>query len=216
MTTRATGSSSTSRWPDERHRRQGHRRLDFLVDAVQQIPSDSWDLPSNLDGWSIRDLVVHTTGSAAKLVTLRGWRNLPAVRAGDRRSAHSSRRTAEGRSRGRGPRCAAAGTEFPIVGLTIHGWDVYRSQRRRSSFPTTCSRFAVSSPSRARDSCADRWIRAGPAGARGRHADCPAHGLFPAFACVTDSATDTQCTTLASHVSYHFSLSSRKHIPSQS
>ena len=44
--------------------------MDFLVDAVQQIPSESWDLPSNLEGWSIRDLVAHTTGSAAKIVTL--------------------------------------------------------------------------------------------------------------------------------------------------
>ena len=46
--------------------------MDFLVDAVQQIPSESWDQPSNLDGWSIRDLVVHVTGSAAKLVALAG------------------------------------------------------------------------------------------------------------------------------------------------
>ena len=46
--------------------------MDFLIDAVQQIPSASWDQPSNLEGWSIRDLVVHTTGSAAKLVALAG------------------------------------------------------------------------------------------------------------------------------------------------
>ena len=42
----------------------------FLVDAVEQIPSESWDQPSNLEGWSIRDLVVHTIGSEAKIVTL--------------------------------------------------------------------------------------------------------------------------------------------------
>jgi hypothetical protein len=46
--------------------------MDFLIDAVQQIPSERWDQPSNLDGWSIRDLVVHTTGSTAKLVALAG------------------------------------------------------------------------------------------------------------------------------------------------
>ena len=44
--------------------------MGFLVDAVEQIRWESWDQPSNLDGWSIRDLVVHTTVSAAKIVTL--------------------------------------------------------------------------------------------------------------------------------------------------
>ena len=44
----------------------------MLIDAVEQIPPDSWDQPSNLEGWSLRDLVGHATDSAAKIVTLVG------------------------------------------------------------------------------------------------------------------------------------------------
>src|ERR1700738_1516584 len=44
--------------------------VDLFIEAVDEIPSESWDLPSNLEGWSIRDLVAHTTGSVAKIVTL--------------------------------------------------------------------------------------------------------------------------------------------------
>ena len=42
----------------------------LLIDAVEEIPSDGWDLPSNLEGWSVADLVSHVTGSAAKIVAL--------------------------------------------------------------------------------------------------------------------------------------------------
>ena len=44
--------------------------MGLLVDAVDQIPSEAWDQPSNLEGWSIRDLVAHTAGTAARIVTL--------------------------------------------------------------------------------------------------------------------------------------------------
>jgi uncharacterized protein (TIGR03086 family) len=44
--------------------------IDLLIDAVDQTPPESWDQPSNLEGWSLRDLVGHATGSAAKAVTL--------------------------------------------------------------------------------------------------------------------------------------------------
>ena len=44
--------------------------IDLLVGAVAQIPPESWDHASNLEGWSLRDLVGHATGSAAKIVTL--------------------------------------------------------------------------------------------------------------------------------------------------
>jgi uncharacterized protein (TIGR03086 family) len=44
--------------------------IDLLIDAVEQIPPENWDQPSNLEGWSLRDLVGHATGSAAKIVTL--------------------------------------------------------------------------------------------------------------------------------------------------
>ncbi|MBO0863943.1 MAG: maleylpyruvate isomerase N-terminal domain-containing protein, partial [Mycobacterium sp.] len=44
--------------------------MGLLTEAVEQIPSERWDQPSNLEGWSVRDLVGHVTGSAAKIVTL--------------------------------------------------------------------------------------------------------------------------------------------------
>jgi hypothetical protein len=44
--------------------------VDFFTEAVEQIPSASLDLPSNLEGWTIRDLVAHSTGNTAKTVTL--------------------------------------------------------------------------------------------------------------------------------------------------
>ena len=103
--------------------------MDFLVDAVQQIPSDSWDQPSNLDGWSIRDLVVHTTGSAAKLVALaEGETSQPtddlrqlAVRLNDALvKADPDPDTS---------------LSFPIVGLTIHAWDIYQSQHQPVEVP---------------------------------------------------------------------------------
>ena len=103
--------------------------MDFLVDAVQQIPSESWDQPSNLDGWSIRDLVVHTTGSAAKLVALaEGETSQPtddlrqlAVRLKDALvKADPDPDTS---------------LSFPIVGLTIHAWDIYQSQHQPVEVP---------------------------------------------------------------------------------
>jgi hypothetical protein len=103
--------------------------MDFLLDAVQQIPSESWDQPSNLDGWSIRDLVVHTTGSAAKLVALaEGETTEPtddlqqlAVRLKDALvKADPDPDTS---------------LSFPIVGLTIHGWDVYQSLHQPIEVP---------------------------------------------------------------------------------
>ena len=31
--------------------------MNLLIEAVEQIPAESWDQPSNLDGWSLRELV---------------------------------------------------------------------------------------------------------------------------------------------------------------
>ena len=122
--------------------------MGFLVDAVEQIPSESWDQPSNLDGWSIRDLVVHTTGSAAKLVTL--------AAGGEAGQGPSEPDDPVAQLRDLAVRLkeALAGADlnamrsspqdevplhqalrFPIFGLTIHGWDVYRSQHRPVELP---------------------------------------------------------------------------------
>ena len=96
--------------------------MDFLIDAVQQIPSASWDQPSNLEGWSIRDLVVHTTGSAAKLVALAGGQTSEAT--DDLQQLAARLKDALAR------KDPDTSLSFPIVGLTIHGWDVYQSQHQ--------------------------------------------------------------------------------------
>jgi uncharacterized protein (TIGR03083 family) len=101
--------------------------MDFLVDAVGQIPSESWDQPSNLDGWSIRDLVVHTTGSAAKLVALAGGQTSEAT--DDLQQLAVRLRDALAK------KDPDTSLSFPIVGLTIHGWDVYRSQHQPVEVP---------------------------------------------------------------------------------
>ena len=101
--------------------------MDFLVDAVQQIPSESWDQPSNLDGWSIRDLVVHTTGSAAKLVALAGGETSEATDDLQQLAARLKDALAK--------KDPDTSLSFPIVGLTIHGWDVYQSQHQPVEVP---------------------------------------------------------------------------------
>jgi uncharacterized protein (TIGR03083 family) len=101
--------------------------MDFLIAAVQQIPSESWDQPSNLDGWSIRDLVVHTTGSAAKLVALAGGPTSEATDDLQQLAARLKDALAT-----KDPDTALS---FPIVGLTIHGWDVYQSQHQPVEVP---------------------------------------------------------------------------------
>jgi len=100
--------------------------MDFLIAAVQQIPSESWDQPSNLDGWSIRDLVVHTTGSAAKLVALAG---------GQTSEADDLQQLAARLKDALAKKDPDTALSFPIVGLTIHGWDVYESQHQPVEVP---------------------------------------------------------------------------------
>jgi Mycothiol maleylpyruvate isomerase N-terminal domain len=100
--------------------------MDFLVDAVQQIPSESWDQPSNLDGWSIRDLVVHTTGSALKLVALAG---------GETSATDDLQQVAARLKDDLAKKDPDTTLSFPIVGLTIHGWDIYESQHRPVEVP---------------------------------------------------------------------------------
>jgi uncharacterized protein (TIGR03086 family) len=116
--------------------------MGFLVDAVEQIPSESWDQPSNLDGWSIRDLVVHTTGSAAKIVTLAEGASPELTQPDDPvaqlrglavRLKEALARADLSAMRGDVPLRQAL--RFPVFGLTIHGWDVYRSQHRPVEVP---------------------------------------------------------------------------------
>jgi len=122
--------------------------VDFLVAAVEQIPAESWYQPSNLEGWTIRDLVDHSTGSAAKIVTLveGGDASQPPSQPDDRgaglrelaarlRDALAAADLDAMRPSPQGEVPLRQALRFPIFGLTIHGWDVYRSQRRPVDLP---------------------------------------------------------------------------------
>ena len=127
--------------------------IDLLIDAVEQIPPESWDQPSNLEGWSLRDLVGHTTGSAAKIVTLvedgEVWSlpsqpadwvcEDPAARL--RELAARLRDTLPGADLG-AMRASPEGEvplyralTYPVTDLALHSWDVHRSQGRVVELP---------------------------------------------------------------------------------
>ncbi|SPM31884.1 TIGR03086 family metal-binding protein [Mycobacterium terramassiliense] len=127
--------------------------LDLLIDAVDQIPPDSWGQPSNLEGWSVRDLVGHATGSAAKIVTLvedgelwdrpsqpADWvcedpaarlRELAARLQGALPGAdmHAMRPSPQGEV----PLHRAL--TYPASDLAMHSWDVHASQGRLIELP---------------------------------------------------------------------------------
>lgn len=126
--------------------------MDLLIEAVEQTPPESWDRPSNLDDWTVRDLVGHATGSAAKIVTLvedgKVWgRSEPA----DWMCDDPAARLRELGDRLRdalpgadldGPRTSPQGEvplhralTYPISDLALHSWDVHRSQGRLVELP---------------------------------------------------------------------------------
>jgi uncharacterized protein (TIGR03086 family) len=117
--------------------------MSLLVEAVEEIPSEAWDLPSNLEGWSIGDLVAHTTGSAAKIVALVEGGE---VAQGPSRPEDWKCDDPAGRLRELAARLNDAiaradldalhqALTVPVVGLSIHTWDVYRSQDRPLELP---------------------------------------------------------------------------------
>lgn len=142
--------------------------MGLFIEAVNQIPSAAWDQPSNLEGWSIRDLVAHTTGSAAKIATLvEGGK----VREGPSEPDDWTSDDPAAQLRNPGVRLQHALTgadldatrpspdgevplrqmlAFPICGLAIHIWDVYWSQDRVFELPAGllgfCRQVAESVP----------------------------------------------------------------------
>ena len=127
--------------------------MGLLIAAVEQIPPESWDQPSNLEGWNMRDLVGHVSGSAAKIVTLveggEVWKG-PSHPA-DWNSADPAARLHELAARlqnalpgadldamrvspeGEVPLRRAL--TYPVSDLALHSWDVYRSQDRLVELP---------------------------------------------------------------------------------
>jgi len=125
----------------------------LFIDAVHQIPPESWDRPSNLEGWSLRDLVGHATGSAAKIVTLvengEVWDrpSEPADWVCDDQVARL--RELAGRLQDALPvadleamRASPEGEvplrralTYPVSDLALHSWDVHHSQGRSIELP---------------------------------------------------------------------------------
>ena len=142
--------------------------MGLLIEAVEQIPPESWDQPSNLEGWSMRDLVGHVTGSAAKIVTLveggEVWRapsqpadwkcEDPAARlrelAARLQDALPGADLNAMRPSPEGEVPLHRALTYPVSDLALHSWDVYRSQGRLVELPEDllafCRKLVESAP----------------------------------------------------------------------
>lgn len=132
----------------------------LLIDAVDQTRAASWDQPSNLAGWSLRDLVGHATGSAAKIVALVQDAEIGASpsQPADWVSADPAARLRELADRLRdalpgadldATRVSPEGEvplrralAFPVADLALHSWDVHRSQGRLVELPEDLLTFS--------------------------------------------------------------------------
>ena len=127
--------------------------IGLLLDAVGQVPSEGWDQPSNLEGWSVRELVGHAVGSAAKIVALvedqSVWRGPsqpsdwmcedPAARLRELAARlHDALPAADldaMRVSPEGEVPLRRALTYPVADLALHSWDVQRSQGRLVELP---------------------------------------------------------------------------------
>ncbi|WP_067968189.1 TIGR03086 family metal-binding protein [Mycolicibacter icosiumassiliensis] len=127
--------------------------LDLLIDAVDHIPASHWDQPSNLEDWSLRDLVGHATGSTAKIVALienrdaGGVPSRPAdwvcVNPGERLRSlavqlHDVLPDLDPdamRTSPMGEVPLQQALAFPVADLALHSWDVHRSLGQQVELP---------------------------------------------------------------------------------
>ncbi len=140
--------------------------IDLLIDAVDQISPESWDQPSNLEGWTVGELVAHATGSAAKIVALiengevwgspsqpDDWMSEdPAARlrvlAARLRDALPGVDLDATRTSPEGEVPLRRALTYPVSDLALHSWDVHRSQGQLVELPDdllTLSRELVES-----------------------------------------------------------------------
>lgn len=133
--------------------------LDLFIASVEQTPPENWDEPSNLEGWSVRDLVAHATGSATKIVTLvengevpkgpsepADWKyEDPAARL---RELAARLRAALPGADLEAPRVSPEGEvplrralTYPVSDLVLHSWDVHHSQGRPVELPEQALAF---------------------------------------------------------------------------
>lgn len=137
--------------------RSAPEALDLFIDAVAAIPPQGWDQPSNLDGWSVRELVGHATGSAAKVVALieggavwggpsqpTDWMaENPAARLRELAARlHDALPAILTNDDLAAPRVSVEGEvplhralAFPVADLILHSWDVHRSCGRMVELP---------------------------------------------------------------------------------
>ncbi len=145
--------------------------IDLLIGAVDRIPPESWDRPSNMAGWSLRELVGHATGSAAKIVAhLEGGEvsRVPSEPAdwlcedppARLRELAARMRDALPRADWDAPRPSPEGQVplhralvYPVSDLALHSWDVDRSQGRLVELPddllALCRELAEALPEQA-------------------------------------------------------------------
>jgi uncharacterized protein (TIGR03086 family) len=127
--------------------------MDLLIGAVEQIPPEGWGQPSNLEGWSMRDLVGHATGSAAKIATLTEggevWKapsqpadwicEDPAARlrelAARLQNALPSADLDAMCTSPEGEAPLHRALTYPVSDLALHSWDVYRSRDQLVELP---------------------------------------------------------------------------------
>lgn len=130
----------------------------LLIRAVEQTPPHNWDQPSNLDDWTVRELVGHATGSTAKIVALVQDRQIwgrsepadwlcedPAARL---RELDAQLQEALPAADFASPRTSPAGEvplrralTFPVSDLMLHSWDLHRSQGRQVELPAEVLAF---------------------------------------------------------------------------
>lgn len=126
--------------------------LDLFIAAVDQVPAQGWDRASNLASWTVRELVAHATGSAAKIVTLVADGQLwgpsepsdwmyedPAARlrelAGQLAHALPGADLDAPRSAPEGSVPLHRALAYPVSDLALHSWDLHRSQGRFVELP---------------------------------------------------------------------------------
>lgn len=121
------------------------KAVDLLIDAVGQIPPAGWENHSNLEGWSVRHLVGHATGSAAKIVALvegaklwegpsqpSDWIHDEPVRylrelAAQLQDALPAADLDATRASPQGEVPLRRALIFPVSDLALHSWDIHRS-----------------------------------------------------------------------------------------
>lgn len=121
----------------------------LLEDVVGRLEEGDWERPSNLDGWSVRDVVAHVTGSVAKARGLARDEAISQLRS-DPEAWYVADPVAELRDTCAGALAALAEVDlgapremrgarmplsaalaFPVVDAMVHAWDIEHSLGRR-------------------------------------------------------------------------------------